>query len=84
MLRADERPHGVRGDRSEGCGSGFWGGRRLSLADYVTGTDAHARGVLVLLPLEPGGLGRGQSEPVRLGPDEGEGGGKVLTLDGQL
>jgi len=38
----------------------------------------------VLLPLEPGGLGRAQSEPVRLGPDEGEGGGKVLTLDGQL
>ncbi len=32
----------------------------------------------------PGGLGRAQSEPVRLGPDEGEGGGKVLTLDGQL
>jgi hypothetical protein len=38
----------------------------------------------VLLPLEPGDLGRAQSEPVRLGPDEGEGGGKVLTLDGQL
>ena len=38
MLRADERPHGVRGDRSEGCGNGFWGGRRLSLAGYVAGT----------------------------------------------
>jgi transposase-like protein DUF772 len=44
------------------CGRGSWGGRRLSLADYVTGTDAHARGVLVLLPLEPGGLG---PRPVR-------------------
>jgi hypothetical protein len=38
----------------------------------------------VLLPLEPGGLGRAQSGPVRLDPDEGEGGGKVLTLGGQL
>ena len=67
-----------------GCGSGTWGARCPSLADYDTATDAYARGVLVLLPLEPGGLGRAQSEPVRLGPDEGEGGGKVLTLDGQL
>jgi hypothetical protein len=31
----------------------------------------------------PASLGRAQSDPVRLGPDESEGGGKVLTLGGR-
>jgi hypothetical protein len=38
----------------------------------------------MVLALEPGGLGRAQSEPVRVGPDEEEDGGKVLTLGSQL
>ena len=38
----------------------------------------------MLLRLEPGVFGRAQSEPVRFGPGESEGDGKVLTLGGQL